>query len=30
MFGGATYQDVLTGRAGHSPPPKKPGQGGYL
>ena len=30
MFGGATYQEVLTGRAGHPPPPIKPGQGGYL
>jgi hypothetical protein len=30
MFGGATYQDVLTGRAGEHPPTTKPGQGGYL
>jgi hypothetical protein len=30
MFGGATYQEVLTGRAGQEPPPTKPGQGGYL
>ena len=30
MFGGATYQDVLAGRAGHAAPPIKPGQGGYL
>lgn len=30
MFGGATYQEVLTGRAGHPVPPTKPGQGGYV
>jgi hypothetical protein len=30
MFGGATYQDVITGRADHKAPPTKPGQGGYL
>lgn len=30
MFGGATYQEVLSGRAGHATPPVKPGQGGYL
>ena len=30
MFGGATYQDVLKGRAGEHTPPTKPGQGGYL
>ena len=34
MFGGATYQEVLTGRAGLHAPPNKPGQGtgpgGYL
>lgn len=30
MFGGATYQDVLTGGAGHPAPSTKPGQGGYL
>jgi hypothetical protein len=30
MFGGATYQEVLSGRAGHATPPTKPGQGGYL
>jgi hypothetical protein len=30
MFGGATYQETLTGRAAHTAPPTKPGQGGYL
>ena len=30
MFGGATYQDVLTKRTDHSTPPTKPGLGGYL
>jgi hypothetical protein len=31
MFGGVTYQEALTGRgAGHTVPPTKPGQGGYL
>jgi hypothetical protein len=30
MFGGATYQEVLTGRAGHQAPPVKPGHGGSL
>jgi hypothetical protein len=30
MFGGATYQDVLTKRTSQEPPPTKPGQGGYL
>jgi hypothetical protein len=30
MFGGATYQEVLTGRAGQQAPPVKPGQGGYV
>lgn len=31
MFGGSTYQEVLTGRTGgHEAPPTKPGQGGYL
>jgi len=30
MFGGATYQEVLTGQAGLKTPPVKPGQGGYL
>jgi hypothetical protein len=30
MFGGATYQEVLTGQVGLKPPPVKPGQGGYL
>lgn len=30
MFGGATYQEVLSGRAGHPAPPTKPGQGGYV
>jgi hypothetical protein len=27
MFGGATYQEVLTGRANGAPPPVKPGEG---
>jgi hypothetical protein len=30
MFGGATYQEVLTSRTGASAPTAKPGQGGYL
>jgi hypothetical protein len=30
MFGGATYQEVVTSGAGHEPPPVKPGAGGYL
>jgi hypothetical protein len=30
MFGGATYQEVLSGRSGHAAPPTKPGEGGYL
>ncbi len=30
MFGGATYQDVLTKRSNHLAPPTKPGHGGYL
>jgi T3SS (YopN, CesT) and YbjN peptide-binding chaperone 1 len=30
MFGGATYQEVLTGRSGHAAPPTKPGDGGYI
>ena len=30
MFGGATFQETLTGRAAHTTPPTKPGQGGYL
>nr|MDJ0869650.1 hypothetical protein [Myxococcota bacterium] len=30
MFGGATYQEVVTGRTRHEVPPTKPGQGGYL
>jgi len=32
MFGGATYQEVLSGRANGGPPPTKPGEGagGYL
>jgi hypothetical protein len=30
MFGGSTYQEVLTSRTGHEAPPTKPGQGGYL
>ncbi len=30
MFGGVTYQEVLTGRTGHDVPRVKPGQGGYL
>jgi hypothetical protein len=30
MFGGATYQEVLTSGTGHEPPPVKPGAGGYL
>jgi len=30
MFGGATYQEVLAGRAGLQAPRIKPGQGGYL
>ncbi len=30
MFGGATYQDVLTKRTNHVAPPTKPGHGGYL
>jgi hypothetical protein len=30
MFGGATYQDVLKKRAVGTPPPTKPGEGGYL
>jgi hypothetical protein len=30
MFGGATYQEVLTGRTPHARPPTKPGEGGYL
>jgi len=30
LLGGATYQDVLTGRASHEAPPAKPGQGGYF
>jgi len=30
MFGGATYQEVLTSGASHEPPPVKPGAGGYL
>jgi hypothetical protein len=30
MFGGATYQEVLTGGTDHEPPPTKPGEGGYI
>jgi hypothetical protein len=30
MCGGATYQEVLSGRSGHAAPPTKPGEGGYL
>ena len=30
MFGGATYQEALTGQAGLLAPSVKPGQGGYL
>jgi hypothetical protein len=30
MFGGATYQDVLTNRVAEGTAPTKPGQGGYL
>jgi hypothetical protein len=30
MFGGATYQEVLTRGESHEPPPVKPGHGGYL
>jgi hypothetical protein len=30
MFGGATYQEVLAGRAREQTPPTKPGAGGYL
>jgi hypothetical protein len=30
MFGGATYQEVLTGRTGQQAPTTKPGQGGYV
>ena len=30
MFGGSTYQEVLTGQVGLKTPPVKPGQGGYL
>jgi hypothetical protein len=30
MFGGVTYQEVLTGRTEHRAPPTKPGSGGYL
>lgn len=30
MFGGATWQEVLTRRTDHQVPPTKPGQGGYL
>lgn len=30
MFGGATYQEVLTAGATREPPPSKPGDGGYL
>jgi hypothetical protein len=30
MFGGATYQEVLTKKQGETPPPTKPGQGLYL
>lgn len=30
MFGGATHEEVLGGRAAHPAPPTKPGQGGYL
>jgi len=30
MFGGATYQDVLKKHAVGTPPPTKPGEGGYL
>ena len=30
MFGGATWQEVLTQSAEHEAPPTKPGQGGYL
>jgi hypothetical protein len=30
MFGGATYQEVLTKRADHQAPTTKPGEGGYL
>jgi hypothetical protein len=30
MFGGATYEEVLAGRAKEPAPPTKPGQGGYL
>jgi hypothetical protein len=30
MFGGATYQDVFKKRAVGTPPPTKPGVGGYL
>lgn len=30
MFGGATWQEVLTKRTEHKAPPTKPGEGGYL
>jgi hypothetical protein len=30
MFGGATYQEALTGLSNEQVPPTKPGQGGYL
>jgi hypothetical protein len=30
MFGGATYQEVLSKRTSHVAPPTKPGHGGYL
>lgn len=30
MFGGATYQEVLTRGGQHRPPPTKPGDAGYL
>jgi hypothetical protein len=30
MFGGATHQEMLEGRAVHSTPTSKPGHGGYL
>ncbi len=30
MFGGATYQEVLLGKAGQQVPPVKPGEGGYV
>ena len=30
MFGGVTYQEVISGRSESQAPPVKPGQGGYL